>query len=58
MFHLLCLVLDSIVKVPFITGVVRASGSRHFAYPFILVDYSSTTHLTPHYSESTFLIFS
>jgi hypothetical protein len=34
MFHLLRLVLDSIDKMPFITGVVRASGSGHFAYPF------------------------
>jgi hypothetical protein len=28
MFHLLRLVLDSIDKVPFITGVVRASGDQ------------------------------
>jgi hypothetical protein len=34
MFHLLCLVLDSIDKVPLVTGFVWASGSRHFAYPF------------------------
>jgi hypothetical protein len=34
MCHLLRLVLDTIDKVPFITGAVRASGSGHFAYLF------------------------
>jgi hypothetical protein len=34
MFHLLRLVLDSIDKVPLVTGFVWALGSRHFAYPF------------------------
>jgi hypothetical protein len=34
MFHLLLLVLDSIDKVPLVTGFVWASGSRHFASPF------------------------
>jgi hypothetical protein len=31
---LLRLVLDSIDKVPLVTGFVWASGTRHFAYPF------------------------
>jgi hypothetical protein len=34
MFHLLRLVLDSIDKVPWVTGFVWALGSRHFDYPF------------------------
>jgi hypothetical protein len=34
MFHLLRLVLDSIDKVPLVTGLVRALGSGHFTYPF------------------------
>jgi hypothetical protein len=43
MFHLLRLVLDSIDKVPLVTGFVWASGSRHFAYPFTcrLFDFDS-----------------
>jgi hypothetical protein len=57
MFHLLCLVLDSIEKVPFITCVVRASGSGHFAYPFTCRLLAVDSHLTPHYSESTIFNF-
>jgi hypothetical protein len=43
MFHLLRLVLDSIDKVPWVTGFVWALGSRHFAYPFTrrLFDFDS-----------------
>jgi hypothetical protein len=43
MFHLLRLVLDSIDKVPLVTGFVWALGSRYFAYPFTcrLFDFDS-----------------
>jgi hypothetical protein len=60
MFHLLHLVLDSIEKVPNHRRC-PGFGLRDISLTRLLVDYSSTTHLTPHYSESTmfnFLLFS